>query len=126
MITILGELYSKKNSKQMFLNRKTNKMFITSNDNVKKNEIDLVDQMIKLKHKWDKITQNKEYPFVIRFKFFRKTKRKFDYINILQIVADAMVSSGWLPDDDANHFMPVFEKWEQDKERPRCEIYFDN
>ena len=37
-----------------------------------------------------------------------------------------MVRCGWLPDDDADHILPVFEQYEVDKNNPRVEISIEN
>ena len=53
---------------------------------------------------------------------YRKTRRRFDYINIVQNLLDCMVKVGILPDDDSNHVIPAFEPYGVDKENPRVEI----
>ena len=59
-----------------------------------------------------------EYPVKISFKFIRKSKHKFDYINPAQTVQDLMVKNGWIEDDNAEFMIPVFEQYEYDKEKP--------
>ena len=49
----------------------------------------------------------------------RKTKRDFDYNNIIQGLQDMMVKAGYLPDDNANYITPHFEDYEVDKRSPR-------
>ena len=57
-------------------------------------------------------------PYIINFKFIRKSRRKFDYVNPLQTVQDLMVKYEWLEDDNSDCLHPVFEKYEYDKEKP--------
>jgi Holliday junction resolvase RusA-like endonuclease len=57
-------------------------------------------------------------PVKVSFKFVRKSKHKFDYVNPLQSVLDLMVEHNWLEDDNADIIHPVFEKYEYDKEKP--------
>jgi len=65
---------------------------------------------------------NGEYPLRVSFKIYRETKRRFDYTNIIQGLLDAMVKADYLPDDSAEFIIPVFEKYEVDKNNPRTII----
>ena len=44
-------------------------------------------------------------------------------MNIFQGLADMMVKCGWMPDDNADEFLPVFLGYEVDKNNPRVEIF---
>jgi len=57
-------------------------------------------------------------PLIVSFKFIRKSKHKFDYINPLQTVLDLMVRYNWIPDDNADVILPVFEPYEYNKDAP--------
>lgn len=57
-------------------------------------------------------------PLKVSFKFIRGSRHKFDYANPLQTVLDLMVKYGWIPDDNADIILPVFEPYEYDKENP--------
>lgn len=57
-------------------------------------------------------------PYVVCFKFYRSSRRKFDYVNPLQTVQDLMVKYDWLEDDSSDHLIPVFETYEYNKEKP--------
>jgi len=129
MITIYGELYSKKNSKSIYKNKKTNKFFIASNKKVEENEDDIIYQLKKPlnKTKWNEmrnaiLLEKDRYPIKVELFFYRKTNRAFDYINIAQIVFDAMVKAEYIPDDSMNYVIPVFKGWAKDSENPRAEI----
>lgn len=58
------------------------------------------------------------YPVHVAFYFVRKTLRKFDYINMAQIVQDMMVAEGWLPDDNHDYLIPVFTGHEKNAKNP--------
>lgn len=66
------------------------------------------------KKNYKKLFGNK-YPMQVGLYFIRDSKRKFDYINACQIIADLMVKYNWLPDDSANYFVPVFLGYHVDK-----------
>lgn len=55
-------------------------------------------------------------PYKIAFRFVRKSKHKFDYINPAQTVQDQMVKYGWIDDDNAEEMIPVFLDYEYDKD----------
>ena len=57
-------------------------------------------------------------PYIIHFKFYRKSRRKFDYVNPLQTVQDLMVRYQWLEDDSSDHLLPMFDTYEYNKEKP--------
>ena len=120
MITIYGELYSSKNSKRIV--KFGNKMALIPSkaylDSVKPIE----QQLILNKYKWKNEIAGLEKPLSISFKIYRKTHRRFDYVNIIQGLQDLMVKCLWLDDDNADEIIPIFEKYEVDSKNPRVEI----
>ena len=64
-----------------------------------------------------KDSQNKA-PYRITFKFVRKSRHKFDYINPAQTIQDQMVKFGWITDDNADEMIPIFLKFEYNKDKP--------
>lgn len=56
-----------------------------------------------------------EQPWKVGLYFVRKSKHKFDYINACQIIADLMTEYGWIIDDNADFFVPVFLGYRHDK-----------
>jgi Holliday junction resolvase RusA-like endonuclease len=62
------------------------------------------------------------WPVVLRFRIYRKSRRRFDYVNIVQNLLDVMVKAELLPDDCADYVIPAFEPYQVDKTRPRTEI----
>ncbi len=131
-IIIPFELYSSKNSRQTFM--RNGKIINIKSKQALSNEKELIDWLVLNKHAWDyELTQficqqeyeKKDYsyyPLKIYIKIYRETNRKFDYLNIYQNLFDCMVKAEWLPDDDMNHLIPIFEGWEKDKENPRVEL----
>lgn len=61
-------------------------------------------------------------PYRIEFRFIRKTKHLFDYINPAQTVQDLMVKHGWIEDDNVSLLIPVFNSYTVDKDRAGVEI----
>lgn len=57
-------------------------------------------------------------PYYIEFTFIRRTKHRFDYINIAQAPLDQMTYHGWLEDDNANVVKPYFGDYLYDKSNP--------
>lgn len=80
------------------------------------------------KHK-DEI--NKEsYPIKVGFYFIRDSKRKFDFHNAVQILADLMVAHDLIEDDDMDHFLPFpmeldGKYYHVDRENPGVYIKFN-
>lgn len=124
MLTIPIELYSSKNSRRILRNRKTGKPFTKKSKKAEQNFTDLcwILSDKERKQAWAEMEEDKEYPYVVEIKIYRKTHRRFDFVNIIQNLADALVKNGYLPDDDANHFIPVFLPYEKDKANPRVEL----
>jgi hypothetical protein len=124
MIVIQGELYSSKNSKQIINRGGRNYLIPSTQYNSHLKPIQW--QLALFKGKWLEETKHACKPFEIAFKIYRKTQRRFDYINIIQGLADEMVRAGWLVDDNADEFLPIFLPYEVDKNNPRVEIFIIN
>jgi len=63
------------------------------------------------------------YPVMVQFHFVRDSRRKFDFHNAVQIIADLLVAHGFIQDDDMDHFLPfpmaIEGKWYSiDQKRP--------
>lgn len=124
MITIYGELYSSKNSKRIV--RFGNKPALISSKQYLASIKPIEQQLILNRYGWAEETKNASKPLKIVFKIYRKTHRRFDYVNIIQGLQDLMVKCGWLSDDNADEMMPFFEPYEVDKNNPRVEISVDS
>lgn len=57
---------------------------------------------------WQKMNQNKPLPLRVSFYFFRDSKRKWDFVNIVQVIADLMQKEGYIEDDDTKNFIPLY------------------
>ena len=111
-IFIPGNVPSSKNSKRwtgkMLINSKTVMNYIKESKGY----------YLEYKNQFKKELKQHEYPVKISFKFIRKSKHKFDYINPALTVQDLMVKNGWIEEDNAEFMIPVFEQYEYDKEKP--------
>ena len=92
-ITLEGLPPSKKNSKQIFVNRKTGKRFITSSSNYKAWETETV---LMFKTMLKKIKGS----VAIQVRFNTKSKYKKDLSNSFEGIGDALVSAGIIEDDN--------------------------
>ena len=122
-ITIHGELYSSKNSKRIV--RFGNKTALIASKQYLASVKPIEQQLVLNSGNWRRMSEGRSMPLKIVFKVYRKTHRKFDYLNIFQGLCDLMVKCGWLPDDNADVLLPVFLPYEVDKNNPRVEISFD-
>lgn len=57
---------------------------------------------------WQQMIQNKPLPLKVSFYFYRDSKRKWDFVNIVQVIADLMQKEGYLIDDDTKNFIPLY------------------
>ena len=64
-------------------------------------------------------------PAIVGFHFVRDSKRKFDFHNAVQIIADLLVAHSCIEDDNMDYFIPVPMRidgnwYSVDKEKPGC------
>lgn len=109
-IYIPGNVPSLKNSKQLFINKKTGKQFISSSDLCKRYVKETRSNWQVFKYKFLKMIEGKEKPYKIRFIFIRDKHKAFDYINAAQMPLDLMQEHGWIEDDDNRHIIPDFSE----------------
>jgi Holliday junction resolvase RusA-like endonuclease len=57
---------------------------------------------------WQQMVQNKPLPLKVSFYFYRDSKRKWDFVNIVQVIADLMQKEKYLVDDDTKNFIPLY------------------
>ncbi len=107
-IFIPGNVPSLKNSKQMFINRKTGKPFPSSSDYVKNYVKNSGVFYQSAQKQFIELTKHLKMPLNIEFQFVRKTKTRFDFINMAQIVCDMMVKYNWIEDDSYIFLNPCF------------------
>lgn len=60
----------------------------------------------KLRPEFEKELNGINPPFEIGFHFVRDSKRKFDFHNIVQIIADLLVAHNIIKDDNMDFFLP--------------------
>ena len=70
------------------------------------------------KKKFKKLVKGLDKPYKVVFKFNRKSRHKFDYINPAQTIQDQMVKFEWIDDDNADEIVPYFEKFSYEKDNP--------
>lgn len=125
ILTVPFELYSSKNSKRILFNRSTGRSFVAKSKQAMQNEKDLIQFFSLMRCQFLKMLEGKEKPYRIHFKIYRQTKRRWDWLNILQGIFDSMVKAGCLEDDNAEIVTPVFDSWEVDKHNPRTLIWIE-
>lgn len=117
-ITIHQELYSSKNTRTF--TRLGNGRTVLLKSRKAKEQEDTLGTALKANfEQWKAMTANKSYPLRVHFEIYRKTRRVWDWLNIIQGIADAMTHAGYIPDDNTNFFTPVFDKADYDKDDPR-------
>jgi len=109
---IKGNVPSSKNSKQW-----TGK-FLISSKVCREYEKTTEPYWYELKKSFKEIFPTTAEPRRVGMYFVRKSKHKFDYINACQILADLMTEHGWIEDDNADCFIPVFLGYKYDKQKP--------
>jgi len=73
--------------------------------------------------------EQKDTPHTISFYFVRDSRRKFDFHNAVQIVADLLVAHRVIFDDDIDNFIPMPIKidgkyYHIDKQKPGVYLYY--
>ena len=122
-LIVSGEVPSLKNSKQIFINKRTNKPFITSSKTSKIWQASAIDQL----RDQFKGLQVTDYPINIAFEFWFGSKRRKDLDNALSGCMDALVQAEVLVDDDVEHVDNISVSFGgYDKEDPRVVIYLDD
>lgn len=125
ILTVPFELYSSKNSKRILFNKATGRSFVAKSKQSEQNEKDLISFLSLMRGQFAAMLKEKEKPYRIHFKIYRQTKRRFDYVNIVQGILDSLVKSGLLEDDNADVLIPVFEPYEVDKNNPRTILWIE-
>jgi hypothetical protein len=66
------------------------------------------------------------FPVTLLFEFYRNSKRRFDFSNVIETVQDLLVDCRVIPDDSADHVRSIPLFYEIDKANPRCVVYIVN
>jgi Holliday junction resolvase RusA-like endonuclease len=121
MIVIRGEIHSSKNSRRVL--RVGHRTIVAKSKQAKADEEILYIQLRAQIDEWDKMIDGVEEPINVVFHFVRATRRRWDFVNLVQGVADAMVKAGYMEDDDVNHFIPHYGGHTVDKNNPGVEFW---
>jgi hypothetical protein len=122
MIFLSGEVHSSKNSKRIFVNRKTGRPFIGKSQASKADEGSFALQLSSQRAEWFRMTAGLPYPLHVSLRFIRASQRIFDYVNLAQGIFDAFVAADYISDDSMKFVIPVFLPYAVDKRSPGCEI----
>ena len=115
-IVIPGEPRTKKNSQQILINKATGRPFIMPSKEYKAYEKHCAMFMPKLKTPIN-------YPVNVQCLFYRSTKRRVDLINLIECVADILVTYKVIADDNRNVMYSVDgSRVFLDRNKPRVEI----
>lgn len=112
---LFGQVPSQKNSKQIFINKRTGKPFITSSAKVKEWQVDAGWQL-KMMRKCE------SYPIELDLHFYVADKRSRDLDNMCSSVLDALRAAGIILDDDWQHVRRITLSAEHDGLNPRVVI----
>lgn len=121
MIVIRGEIHSSKNSRRVF--RAGKRVIVAKSAQAKADESVLAEQLNLQRSKWEAMMDGELFPVTVAFHFIRASRRRWDFANLVQGVADAMVKAGYIPDDDVMHFIPVYAGHTVDKNNPGVEFW---
>ena len=133
VFVVPGELISSKNSRQPRICRSKStgkaKIIPVKSDVAKNDEkrlLRLFEDNPGFRIAWSReivsCAMPKGWPVVLRFNIYRKTRGRFDYVNIVQNLLDVMVMVELIPDDCADYVIPAFDPYQVDKTHPRTEI----
>ena len=92
-LVIRGDVPSKKNNKQIFVNKRTGKPFISSSKSHKLWHKGAMLQLQSFRRQYARLDE-------MRVKFFPSTARKFDLSNKFESIADLLVDAKILEDDN--------------------------
>lgn len=118
-IYIPGEVVSSKNSKIATTIKGTKRAVILNSHAAQAYEKQNHYQVAK--NQFHSIIKGVKAPYLIKFKFFRKTKGKFDFHNMVQLVCDMMVTWDWIEDDNSDVMLAIPDidcPWEKRAENP--------
>lgn len=118
IIKIPIQCRSKKNSQQIFKNKKTGKYFITQSELYKEFEREC--GLYLMKHK-----KHIDYPINLKCTFYVKDRRKRDIVNLLNAMQDILVKYDVIADDNYNIVASVDGSriiYEKDREETVIEI----
>lgn len=115
---ITGDPVSKKNHRPIWRNRRTGVPMLGKSRVLSSTETAAMWEIVKQRGgSFDPISS----PVAVRFLFYRKTKRRCDLSNLIELPQDALVKAGILQDDSLVHSYDGSRKL-YDPKNPRTEI----
>ena len=109
---------TKKNSQRIFVNRKTQRPFISPSEKFREYE--------KAASRYLTGYKVYEFPVNVKLLFYMPNKRKCDLTNLIEAIDDVLVKTGVLPDDNYNIIASHDgSRVYVDKDSPRTEIYIE-
>ena len=106
-IFIPSNVISSKNSKSAYYNKAKGYSYVTSSKQSKNYVSDTKLDWVTNRNIFLELIADMEKPLKIEFQFIRKDRRKFDFVNMLQLPLDCMVKYEWIDDDDSLNVVPV-------------------
>lgn len=116
-LTLYGNPATKKNSMQIYKNRKTGQSFLSQSERYKEYARDCGRQIT------GKYKKGIDYPINLKCVYYRKTKHRVDLTNLLAATCDILTDYGVIADD--NYKIVKSHDGSRvlfDKDRPRVEI----
>lgn len=116
-LVLYGNPATKKNSMQIFKNKKTGQAFLTQSDRYKDYAKDCARQIT------SKYKLKVDYPINLKCVYYRKTKHRVDLTNLLAATCDILTDCGVIADDNCKIVVSHDgSRVDFDKENPRVEI----
>ena len=110
---ITGNPATKKNSQQIFYNKKTGKRFVSQSEKYKSYESNVINQL-------SCHNENIDSSVTVNAVFYRDSHHRVDLTNLLEALDDALVKAGVLVDDNYNIIvLHDGSRVKYDKENPR-------
>lgn len=114
-IIIPGEVISKKNGQKIIRCGKFPR--IKAGDAYLKWEKQAVQEL-----QFKRINWTGDYPIELHMFFYRKTRRAFDYSNMVESIQDMLIKAGVILEDNFLHVIPVVSGMSIDKDHPRVVV----
>jgi Holliday junction resolvase RusA-like endonuclease len=134
MIHLKGNIPSSKNSQVMtkrgIFKSKTVSQYLqkigvqsySSSKKTYENYKTRINQIEKIRPEFLEMVKDKKVPLKVGFYFIRDSKRKADFHNLVQILADLFTAHNLIVDDSMDYFIPVFLGYHVDKENAGVNI----
>ena len=123
MIEVLGQLYSSKNSREIWRVRGDRSVKIGKSQKAKGQEKDFALQLNPQRAAFKKEIESIPPPAALVFQIYRQDNSIFDYVNIVQGLLDAMVRAQLLEDDNANCVIPYFMPYQVAPDNVRTRVW---